>query len=190
MRLENYMICWTNCTAPTAKGYLHRPSPWMRCSLDWGTSKAREWVILISLGIHNTFSGVVVITAIYARAPCMLHFRFLIITQGPNPTWRGMGLLVAFSLSSKKPGQELKGTWQRQERKQSLRGGYPLSCFPWLAQLHFLCSPGPPYRGGPAHSGLGSPTSVINPEDTLQTCPLNWGSFFPDDPKFFQVDKN
>lgn len=51
----------------------------------------------------------------------MLHLRFLIITQGPKPTWRGKGVLVAYSLSSKKPGQELKGTWQRQEPKQSLR---------------------------------------------------------------------
>lgn len=51
----------------------------------------------------------------------MLHLRFLLITQGPKPTWRGKGVLVAYSPSSKKPGQELKGTWQRQEPKQSLQ---------------------------------------------------------------------
>lgn len=96
-------------------------------------------MILTSLGIDNLLSVVV----IYASAPCMLHLRFLIITQGPKPTWRGKGVLVAYSLSSKKPGQELKGTRQRQEPKQSLREATHSPAFHGFAQLHVSYSPGP-----------------------------------------------
>lgn len=44
----------------------------------------------------------------------------------------------------------------------------------------FLIIPGPPVQGeGTAHSGMGTPTSTINQENTSQTCArsIRWGHF-------------
>lgn len=108
-----------------------------------------------------------------------------------NSEKKGFILHVVYSpsLEEVRAGARRNLARDRNQSRDLEEAGSLLSCCPWLAQFHFLYSPGPPAQGRSLLTGVGSPTSFLHEGDALQTCPLNGGSFFPDDPSFFKLTK-